>query len=244
MNKMVDFPSAKSFADLMEEESTGWPTDTELKRLREIAAADKPTLRDRFDNKYLISEGSKADDMDQFFGGQWDPKRRRRTRTYSNHRLIIMQGVLQATCARALDMYMAETVLGNLRRLHSELPRTVSEIISAWPAIRVDDIVYYLENVPKAPTVQSFTAEDGFPGVGVSEDGEGQIRLHMPMHWLADPLRETLTDLNSARRFQATGVKQPFPVLAAVLDAFVGSWSYTGRFLACLLYTSPSPRDS
>ena len=215
-------PQAKSFADLLEDESTGWPVDRELARLRELAAADRPTLKQRFTDQYVIND-PKSKLLMRFFANK--------ARTMSNHRMVVAQGLLQAACARALDHHMAEMVLANLRRLHPGLPQTVDAVMSRWPNMH-RTLRHYLVNVPKIPTFAAMTSGGGFPGVGASEDGTGQIRLHMPMEWLSGPLEMTLTFPGFDGPSSSKETRQPFTALAGVLKTFIQSFAYGAPFAA------------
>ena len=204
---------ARSFADLVDDEGTGWSNDEDLARLRELAADDRPTLGSRFQTDFPVDPKSKSGRLHHFFTNWSD--QRRMTKQFANHRMVVAYGMFQAAAARALDRHLAEKALANLRRLNGAMPGSV-EGLTGWLSAD-SDITRYLMVVPKIQDYEDATEARGFPQMGASEDENGTFRIHVPLHWLGIPLE------NVVRRVSVK--RNPFPRLEAVLREFQDLWS-------------------
>lgn len=204
-------------------ENSGWWTNgrpPSLARMMELAAADKPTLAVRFTDEFEVPSGSRAAHIKDFFANDaW---------TGGRHRLLIVQAGMQAMCARAMDVYLAATMLGRLRQFAPTMPSTVDEV---WTTMIQGDprsLARYLDRLPSVPSQESFMPENGWPGAGASMDPTGNVRIHMPMQWIVKPLIETLEDTTTAAQFNQGTRRNPWMLLGATMVAFnnaVGNYS-------------------
>ena len=222
--KPSSFVTDRSFADLLDEESVGWDVSPEKKRWQELASKDMPTLKSRFDEQYLVPEDTNASHLHDFFAYQAkyikDPKKRPKfagSRAAMRTRLLIMQAGMQAVSARAIDYYLADTLLSRLRTVVSGMPSSVEAVMADWPNIDYQSIETYLYRLPKVSAVLDFTNDD-WPGAGASKDSDDNIRIHMPMKWITAPLADAFT---TVVRLEAVKSRNPFPAFAATLSKFI-----------------------
>ena len=222
----------RTFADLVAAEDVGWEdaTQSELRRMRELAADDRPTLRNRFTDAYRVDEKSSAWPIKQFLHFESVTKAglRNSKRQMSNHRMIVVQGLLQATAARALDLELASRIATGIKSVVKEMP-SLGEIVSS-SGIPIESLRTYLLRIPKVETPKGFTGEGGWPGFGASEDKDGQVRLMLPLKWLEPPLNRllrrasTYTSLGAARDLDQDD-RNPYLVASAVVERFRNLWT-------------------
>lgn len=206
--------SGISDAELARLESTGWwyGEKPDVARLREMAAKDRPTLRTRFTDEFELPSASRGAHIADFFANKaW---------SNSKHRLLIVQAGLQATAARALDKYLAGTVLSNLQRIGDmPLPSTPEDAFgSLWGGELT--LARYLNKLPQVKDIEDFTADKGFPGAGASRTDEGDIRIHMPMTWINEPLGDVLSSAGAGFNANNERTRNPWLVLSSVLVTF------------------------